>query len=148
MTNTNTSWSSEGSLPFLLKPQGKDYLWGGNRLNDDFSKNIDLSPLAETWECSTHPDGPSTVASGPDAGRLLPDVLREHPEYLGTHPKTKGELPILIKFIDAYKDLSVQVHPDDAYARVHENGSLERRKCGMCWTPAKEPSWYMDSITI
>ncbi len=124
MTNTNTSWSSEGSLPFLLKPQGKDYLWGGNRLNDDFSKNIDLSPLAETWECSTHPDGPSTVASGPDAGRLLPDVLREHPEYLGTHPKTKGELPILIKFIDAYKDLSVQVHPDDAYARVHENGSL------------------------
>ena len=50
--------------PFLLKPIGKDYLWGGSRLNDDFDKNIDMSPLAETWECSTHKDGPSYVASG------------------------------------------------------------------------------------
>lgn len=45
--------------PLLLRPSGKDYLWGGNRLNDEFEKNIDLTPLAETWECSTHPDGPS-----------------------------------------------------------------------------------------
>ena len=50
--------------PFLLKPAAKDYLWGGSRLNDDFSKNIDMQPLAETWECSTHPDGPSVIASG------------------------------------------------------------------------------------
>lgn len=110
--------------PFLLKPAGKDNLWGGSRLNDDFSKGIDMDPLAETWECSTHPDGPSTVASGEYHGKLLTEVLREHPEYLGTHPRTKGELPILIKFIDAKKDLSVQVHPDDAYAMEHENGSL------------------------
>lgn len=116
--------SSLKTKPFLLKPAGKDYLWGGNRLNDDFSKEIDLHPLAETWECSTHPDGPSTVASGEHAGQSLSKVLREHPEYLGTHPRTKGELPILIKFIDAKKDLSVQVHPDDAYAMEHENGSL------------------------
>lgn len=44
--------------PLLLRPSGKDYLWGGSRLNDEFEKNIDLTPLAETWECSTHPDGP------------------------------------------------------------------------------------------
>ena len=50
--------------PFLLKPAAKDYLWGGNRLNDDFAKGIDMYPLAETWECSTHEDGPSIVASG------------------------------------------------------------------------------------
>lgn len=50
--------------PFLLRPSAKDYLWGGNRLNDEFAKGIDISPLAETWECSTHPDGPSYVASG------------------------------------------------------------------------------------
>ena len=50
--------------------------------------------------------------------------MREHPEYLGTHPRTVGELPVLIKFIDAKKDLSVQVHPDDDYAKRHENGSL------------------------
>ncbi|MGN0347524.1 MAG: type I phosphomannose isomerase catalytic subunit [Lachnospiraceae bacterium] len=112
------------NAPFLLRPTGKDYLWGGSRLNDDFAKQIDMSPLAETWECSTHPDGPSFVASGEYRGQTLTQVLREHPEYLGTHPKTEGELPILIKFIDAKQDLSVQVHPDDDYAREHENGQL------------------------
>lgn len=112
--------------PFLLKPVGKDYLWGGTRLNDDFSKEIDMNPLAETWECSTHPDGPSTVASGAHKGETLFGVLKKHPEYLGTHPGTmgEGELPILIKFIDAKKDLSVQVHPDDRYAYENENGQL------------------------
>lgn len=114
-----------GNKPFLLKPAAKDSLWGGNRLNDDFGKEIDCSPLAETWECSTHPDGQSIVASGKDKGKLLGDVLQEHPEYLGTHPlqtmNGKPELPILIKFIDAKMNLSVQVHPDDAYALAHEN---------------------------
>lgn len=108
--------------PFLLKPTGKDYLWGGNRLNDDFSKGLDMEPLAESWECSTHPDGPSMVASGEYEGLTLKRVLEMHPEYLGTHPQTSGELPILIKFIDAKQDLSIQVHPDDVYAREHENG--------------------------
>lgn len=110
--------------PFLLKPAGKDYLWGGSRLKDDFSKGIDLNPLAETWECSTHPDGPSVVKNGEFAGMSLRKVLSEHPEFLGSHPRTEGELPILIKLIDAKKDLSVQVHPDDIYAEQHENGSL------------------------
>lgn len=110
--------------PFLLKPEGKDYLWGGSRLNDDFSKEIDLAPLAETWECSTHPDGPSTVASGEFAGMRLKEVIQQHPEYLGSHPKTKEELPILIKLIDAKKNLSVQVHPTDEYAKKYENGQL------------------------
>lgn len=108
--------------PFLLRPSGKDYIWGGKRLNDEFEKNIPLSPLAETWECSTHPAGPSWVVGGEFDGMELAQVLQAHPEYLGTHPNTNGELPILIKFIDAYKDLSVQVHPDDAYAGVYENG--------------------------
>lgn len=125
MTRKNTNLSFEKKAePFLLKPAGKGYLWGGSRLKEDFGKEIELEPLAETWECSTHPDGPSIVASGKEKGRLLSDVLKKHPEYLGTHPRTFGELPILIKFIDAYQDLSIQVHPDDAYARVYENGSL------------------------
>lgn len=110
--------------PFLLKPVGKDYIWGGNRLNDDFSKNINMEPLAETWECSTHPDGPSVVAGGEFKGILLSQVLREYPEFLGTHPQIQGELPILIKLIDAKKDLSVQVHPNDDYAYKYENGQL------------------------
>ena len=109
-------------VPFLLEPAAKDYLWGGSRLNDDFGKGIDLKPLAETWECSTHPDGESLVGGEP-----LSRVLSRHPEWLGTHPlHTMGgrpELPILVKLIDAQQDLSVQVHPDDAYALKHE-GSL------------------------
>lgn len=110
--------------PFLLNPAAKDYLWGGSRLNDDFNLNLHCSPLAEAWVCSTHPDGPSTV---PAFSCTLSEVLAAHPEYLGTHPlqimSGKPELPILIKLIDAKKNLSVQVHPDDDYARIHE-GSL------------------------
>ena len=110
--------------PFLLKPSGKDYLWGGQRLNTEFEKNIDMDPLAETWECSTHPDGPSYVANGEFEGMELTDVLRQHSEFLGTRHAGETTLPILIKFIDAKKDLSVQVHPTDAYAKEHENGQL------------------------
>ena len=110
--------------PLLLRPSGKDYLWGGSRLNDEFEKNIDLSPLAETWECSTHPDGPSYVVDGAFAGQELAEVLKLHPEYLGERHKGENSLPSLIKFIDAKKDLSVQVHPTDTYAREHENGQL------------------------
>lgn len=110
--------------PLLLRPSGKDYLWGGSRLNDEFEKNIDLTPLAETWECSTHPDGPSYVVGGVFDGQGLAEVLKMHPEFLGERHKGENTLPILIKFIDAKKDLSVQVHPTDTYAREHENGQL------------------------
>ena len=108
--------------PFLLKPAAKDYLWGGSRLNDDFGKAIPLSPLAETWECSTHPDGQSMVA---ETGEPLGTRLSRCPGYLGSHAMRltggKAELPILIKLIDAKQDLSIQVHPDDDYAMEHEN---------------------------
>lgn len=121
MINENTNLKN--NYPFKLSPVGKDYLWGGTRLKDDFNKEIDLNPLAETWECSTHPDGLSYVCSGENKSKTLKEVLKEHPEYIGTHPRSiDGELPILVKFIDAKKDLSVQVHPDDEYANQFENG--------------------------
>lgn len=109
-----------------LQPAGKDYLWGGTRLRDEYGKKIDLTPLAETWECSVHPDSPSIVLNGEYKGWTLADVLEQHPEYLGSKVKN-GELPILVKFIDAKQDLSVQVHPDDEYARKneHQNGKTE-----------------------
>lgn len=109
-----------------LIPTGKDYLWGGTRLREEYSKKIDLTPLAETWECSVHPDGPSYVANGTYKGKTLAEVLKAHPECLGTKVED-GKLPVLIKFIDAKKDLSVQVHPDDEYARKYEadNGKSE-----------------------
>lgn len=114
----------KGNAPLLLRPSGMDYLWGGNRLNDEFEKRIDLSPLAETWECSTHPEGPSYAVGGEYDGSELAEILRQHPEYLGERHKGENTLPILVKFIDAKQDLSVQVHPTDEYAKEHENGEL------------------------
>lgn len=103
----------------MLYPASKDYLWGGSRLNDDFNFGLPVYPLAEAWVCSSHPDGVSTV---PSLNCSLTEILAGHPEVLGTHPLSitggKPALPILIKLIDAKKDLSVQVHPDDEYART------------------------------
>lgn len=127
-------------IPFMLKPAAKDYLWGGTRLNDDFGKEIKKYPLAETWECSTHPAGQSTIASGPYTGLLLGNALASHPEWLGSHSlqTTQGvpELPILLKLIDAKQNLSIQVHPNDEYALVHEGC---RGKTEMWYVLAAKP---------
>lgn len=124
--------------PFLLHPSGKDYLWGGNRLNEEFAKNMNETPLAETWECSTHPDGPSLVVTGAHEGKTLAEVLKKHPQYLGEHASALGEFPILIKLIDAKQDLSVQVHPSDEYARVYENGQMGKTEMWYVLDAAKD----------
>lgn len=126
--------------PFLLRPSGKDYLWGGRRLNDEFEKNIELDPLAETWECSTHPDGPSYVVGSEFDGMELAQVIKIHPEYLGTRHKETNELPILIKLIDAKNDLSVQVHPNDEYANQYENGQLGKTEMWYVLDASKDAS--------
>jgi len=102
-----------------LNPVGKDYLWGGTKLREKYNKKIDITPLAETWECSTHKDGLSVIANGIYMGQTLKDVLKSHPEYMGED--RAGELPVLVKLIDAAKDLSIQVHPNDEYAERCEN---------------------------
>ncbi len=109
-----------------LMPAGKDYLWGGTRLKEEYGKKIGLTPLAETWECSVHPDGSSVVTNGEHKGMTLAEVLWKHPDYLGSKVQD-GELPVLVKFIDAKQDLSVQVHPNDEFAWEHEhqNGKTE-----------------------
>ena len=103
----------------LLRPAYKDYLWGGTRLKSDYGKKTDMMPLAESWECSVHPDGPSVVASGQFKGQTLTEVLDAHPEFIGSKAKDTG-FPVLVKFIDAAQDLSVQVHPGDEYAGENE----------------------------
>ena len=126
--------------PFLLSPAGKDYLWGGTRLKTDFAKDLALTPLAETWECSTHPAGESRAASGPLAGQTLTKILEDHPEYLGTHPEKGRGLPVLIKLIDADRDLSIQVHPSDEYASVQENGQRGKTEMWYVLDAAKDAS--------
>lgn len=108
--------------PFLLQAAYKDYLWGGSRLKDEYGKETDITPLAEAWVCSTHPDGQSIVADGEYKGCPLNEIIKIHPEYMGTHPRSRDELPILVKLIDAREDLSIQLHPDDKYALTHEGG--------------------------
>lgn len=115
---------SERLKPLRLSPAGKGYIWGGERLKKEYNKNLDITPLAESWECSVHPDGMSRVEGGEYDGLTLKEVIDENPGYLGTKSDI---MPILVKFIDAARDLSIQVHPDDEYAKANEgdNGKTE-----------------------
>ncbi|MBO7293716.1 MAG: mannose-6-phosphate isomerase, partial [Clostridia bacterium] len=100
-----------------LFPECKDYLWGGERLKEKYGKKTPLSPCAESWELSLHPDGLTRLADGtPLAERLGSAELGENTEGFPT-------FPVLIKFIDAKASLSVQVHPSDDFA-LREEGSL------------------------
>jgi len=108
-------------MPLRLSPAFKDYLWGGERLKRDFGKDTDMSPLAESWELSCHPAGPSVIEDGPWAGKTLAQYLAANPEHMRAGADGEMEFPLLIKLIDAAQPLSVQVHPDDEYARREEN---------------------------
>lgn len=102
---------------FRLIPAYKDYLWGGEKLKQRYNKTTDTTPLAESWELSAHPDGPGIIADGAHAGMPFPEYLAAAgPEVLGTNSARFSRFPVLVKFIDAQQELSVQVHPDDAYA--------------------------------
>lgn len=98
-----------------LIPVCKDYLWGGAKLKDKYGKITDADICAESWELSFHNDGPSKLADG----RILRDVVTD--KDLGDRVKAFEFFPILIKWIDAKQNLSVQVHPSDEYALKHEN---------------------------
>ena len=106
---------------FKLRPSCKDYLWGGHRLVDEYGKEYEGEILAETWELSCHPDGPSTIVNGVYAGKTLEEYIEEAgKEVLGKNCRRFRDFPILIKFIDAKQNLSIQVHPDNRYALKNE----------------------------
>jgi len=104
-------------LPFKLQPAFKDYLWGGRKLIEYYGKQTDYAILAESWELSAHPAGISVISGGQFNNMPFSEFISKHPHTLGMKQKSKKEFPILIKLIDASEDLSVQVHPDDSYAR-------------------------------
>ena len=104
-----------------LKPSCKNYLWGGHRLADEYGIEYEEDILAEAWELSCHPDGPSYISNGKYAGMTLEEFIEaEGKEVLGTHCRRFRDFPILIKFIDAKQNLSIQVHPNNRYALKNE----------------------------
>ena len=98
-----------------LYPECKDYLWGGEKLKTKYGKKTDKTPCAESWELSFHKDGLTRLFSG----KTLAESVGE--KELGEKAKKFPFFPVLIKFIDAEQNLSVQVHPSDEYALQHEN---------------------------
>lgn len=104
-----------------LKPSCKNYLWGGRRLADEYGIEYEEDILAEAWELSCHPDGPSYISNGKYAGMTLEEFIEaEGKEVLGSHCRRFRDFPILIKFIDAKQNLSIQVHPNNRYALKNE----------------------------
>ena len=105
-------------------------VWGGNRLQPLKGVHNDNRPIGESWEVSAVPSNESVVANGPLAGQTLEAVTRTYgAELLGQHiAKAYGDtFPLLVKFIDAERDLSIQVHPNDtlAMARHGKLGKTE-----------------------
>lgn len=95
----------------------KDYLWGGNRLREEYGKKTDSDKIAESWELSCHKDGQSVIEGGEFDGKTLSEYVDAKGKgVLGTNCGRFEYFPILIKLIDAKDNLSVQVHPSNEYA--------------------------------
>lgn len=101
--------------PLRLKPCLRSYLWGGTRLRGEYHKTGE-GVIAESWELSVRADGQTYIDSGEHCGESLADVLRADPAGMAGTRCGIAPFPLLIKLIDAQKDLSVQVHPSDAAA--------------------------------
>lgn len=106
-----------------LKPIFKDYIWGGYRLKNDYGFDTGYDKTAEGWMLACHKDGMNTVDGGEYDGKTLQEVVDEvgKEKLLGKKSDKYQYFPVLIKLIDAYDNLSIQVHPDDKYAREVEN---------------------------
>ena len=107
--------------PIKLNPIFKEIVWGGERLKSDYGYESDLNNIAEAWVLTARNDGDNTVKNGEYAGQSFTEIIKNNPSFLGKKGEKYNEFPLLIKFIDAKSDLSIQVHPDDDYARIHEN---------------------------
>lgn len=104
-----------------LSPACKDYIWGGQTLITDFNKQYTGEKLAETWELSAHKEGLSIIENGEYKGKTLLEYINlKGKSVLGKNCEKFEEFPILIKFIDAKENLSIQVHPNNEYALKNE----------------------------
>ncbi|MBQ5335146.1 MAG: class I mannose-6-phosphate isomerase [Oscillospiraceae bacterium] len=116
--------------PLKLQSALQDYIWGGTRLRDEFGKESSKARIAESWELSCHPAGPAVIVNSVYKGMTLKEYLEQDwSARVGEGAASFSSFPVLIKLIDANLDLSVQVHPDDRYARENENGESGKTEC-------------------
>jgi len=111
---------------YIFEPLLKETLWGGDRIIPfKHLGSMNLSHVGESWEISGVKDYETIVANGPDKGKSLNQLVKEQKERLmgkKNYERFGDEFPLLIKFIDACQDLSIQVHPNDEVARRHGKG--------------------------
>jgi len=114
--------------PLTFTPVLRDYIWGGRRLETLYGRALPPGIIAESWEISGHPGASTAADAGYWVGHALPAIQAALGEQLtgsrAAWALARGKFPLLIKLLDAHQDLSVQVHPDDAYALMHEDGEL------------------------
>ena len=118
-------------------------VWGGHRLEPYKQLPSTGDPIGESWEVSAVDSSPSIVANGPYAGRSLVDVVEECGANLlgeSVYEKYNGKMPLLIKFIDAERDLSIQVHPNDEMAQ-REHGKFGKTE--MWYIIDAQPGAYL-----
>lgn len=108
--------------PMLLTPVSKEIIWGGNRLKSEYGKKAPFENIAESWELTVRDDGMNTIANGEYSGMPLDEYIGlDKKSILGDNCEKYDRFPLLIKFIDAKDNLSVQVHPDNEYAIKNES---------------------------
>jgi len=117
----------------FLEPILKQNIWGGDRLHTEYGYAIPSDHTGECWAVSAHPNGDCRIQNGALGGVHLSELWESKPEIFGLSAiSSQGSsipFPLMVKIIDASQDLSIQVHPDDAYAKVHEHGSLGKTEC-------------------
>lgn len=107
----------------FFEPIYKDYIWGGTRLKEYFGKDIKTPTAAESWEVSTNDAGLSKIASTDMKGMTLKELFDnkdKRKEIFGTKTTNMDKFPLLVKYIDAKTNLSVQVHPNNEFAKNNE----------------------------
>jgi len=113
--------------PLFLQPVFQERIWGGTALKDVFNYEIPSSKTGECWAISAHENGMGVITNGAYKGKTLKELWEQHRELFGQLSGDK--FPLLTKILDANDDLSVQVHPNDEYASVNENGELGKTEC-------------------
>ena len=111
----------------FMKPYCREVIWGGQRLKEIYGYETSGCHTGEAWVVSANENGQSVVDRGEYKGRTLKELWDSHRELFGNLPGE--EFPLLVKLIDAREDLSIQVHPDDGYARLHEAGARGKNEC-------------------